>query len=556
MLKLIGQVKPMLPIMIGAVILGSLGFLCAIFITITSIGMLGTIISEKLGLNLGSGMFFHLSTVEYRIVVIAIIVMAILRGILHYAEQYCNHYIAFKLLAVLRHKVFHALRKLAPAKLEGRDKGDLISIITADTELLEVFYAHTISPILIAITTCSIMMLFMFSISGWLTLVGFCGYVFVGAIIPLYFGGKGGNTGLSYRNKFGDLNSKVLDSMRGLDEIIQYDFGVQRRNEMIAGSEAINKLRKRLSVLEGYQQSVTNISIWAFFGIATGMLIYLNQLGKISEGEILIGASSIISSFGPVIVLSSLSNNLNQTLASGERLLQLLEEEPVVKDVTGQDEIGFEGLNVENIDFSYENEKIISDFSMKLTKGSITALHGPSGSGKSTLLKLIMRFWDVDHGQITISDQNVKNINTNNLRSMQSYVTQETILFKDTIANNISLGNNHFSIEDIKRAAKAASIDEFIMSLKDGYDTQVGELGDTLSGGERQRIGIARAFLYERPLILLDEPTSNLDALNEAIILKALKEKGGESTIILVSHRKSTTSIADHIIKMKSKRKS
>ena len=259
---------------------------------------------------------------------------------------------------------------------------------------------------------------------------------------------------------------------------------------------------------------------------------------------------ALMGSFGPVVALSNLSNNLNQTLASGERVLSLLEEEPRIEEVTGKDSITFENAAAEHVDFAYEEEQILKDYSIAFPKGKVIGIHGASGSGKSTLLKLLMRFWDVDNGRVMISGVNVKEVNTVDLRNMESYVTQETYLFHDTIANNIAVGKPGASREEIVEAAKKASVHEFIMTLPNGYDTKVGELGDTLSGGEKQRIGIARAFLHDAPSLLLDEPTSNLDSLNEGIILKSLKESRGDKTVVLVSHRKSTMNLADVIVEM------
>ena len=358
---------------------------------------------------------------------------------------------------------------------------------------------------------------------------------------------------MAFRTRFGELNSFVLDSLRGLDETIQYGQGEERKRELIRRSQELANQQEYLSYREGVQRSITNMVILlASFGMLFLTLsLYLNhQLGF--EG-IITCTLAMMGSFGPVVALSSLSNNLNQTLASGERVLSLLEEEPLVEEKEGDKESSdlFKGASMDHVTFSYEDETILDDYSLKLEPGKITGIHGVSGSGKSTLLKLLMRFWDVKQGSITVDGEEIKKIPTKHLRDMESYVTQETHLFHDSIANNIAIAKPDATRVEIMEAAKKASIHDFIITLPNGYDTKVGELGDTLSGGEKQRIGIARAFLHDAPMILMDEPTSNLDSLNEGIILKSLKESSEEKTIVLVSHRVSTMNIADTVYEMK-----
>lgn len=548
--QLIGLVKPLLIFMIAAILLGTVGYLCAIFLTILA--------GQVLAHGLIPQLFFRIRNprlvfMPVKTVLTIMIVIALLRGILHYLEQYCNHYIAFRLLAIIRHKVFEALQKLCPAKLESRDKGNLISIITTDIELLEVFYAHTISPICIAFLTSLFMVLFIghyHYLAGSLALIA---YIIVGVIIPVINGKLGSAEGMTFRNNFGELNSFVLDSLRGLDETIQYNQGEERKQEIIERSKQLAKQQEYLSYREGAQRSITNtVILLASFGMLfLTLFLYLNhELGF--EG-IITCTLSMMGSFGPVVALSSLSNNLNQTLASGERVLSLLEEKPLVEEVEGDKETNdsFKGAALNHVTFSYDDEAILDDYSLKLEPGKITGIHGVSGSGKSTILKLLMRFWDVHQGSITVDEEEIKQIPTKHLRNMESYVTQETHLFHDSIANNIAIAKKDATREEIMEAAKKASIHDFIMALPKGYDTEVGELGDTLSGGEKQRIGIARAFLHDAPMILMDEPTSNLDSLNEGIILKSLKESSKQKTIVLVSHRVSTMNIADTVYEMK-----
>ena len=560
--SLIGLVKPLLHIMLAAIILGTLGYLCAIFLTILA----GQVIVH--GLLTGvAGMIVPVDNMwlvftPVKTIITVMIVIAVLRGILHYVEQYCNHFIAFKLLAIIRHKVFAALRKLCPAKLEGRDKGNLISIITTDIELLEVFYAHTISPIAIATLTSIIMVIFIGRYHWLAGLLALAAYLIVGVAIPMWNGKRGSQKGMEFRTNFGELNSFVLDSLRGLDETIQYGQGEKRKEQMSERSKNLAGMQEDLSKMEGSQRSFTNMVILlASFGMLV-LTIWLYAKGKMGFEGILTCTIAMMGSFGPVVALSSLSNNLNQTLASGERVLSLLEETPLVEEIPGDIETSgaesmeheFTGAEAENVTFAYGEEVILDNYSLKLQPGKITGIHGASGSGKSTLLKLVMRFWDVQDGSVSVDGTDVRKIPTRHLRDMESYVTQETHLFHDSIANNIAIAKPGASREEIMEAAKRASIHDFIMTLPKGYDTEVGELGDTLSGGEKQRIGIARAFLHECPLILLDEPTSNLDSLNEGIILKSLKESAKKKTVVLVSHRVSTMNVADVVYEMENGR--
>lgn len=611
MMKLIGLVKPLLHIMVAAILLGVAGYLCAIFLTILA----GQVVLGGLSLNVADMEIAMksvlLETFFARRIFVLMGFIAVLRGLLHYAEQYCNHFIAFKLLAIIRHKVFAALRKLCPAKLEGRDKGNLISIITTDIELLEVFYAHTISPVAIATLTSLIMVIFIGSYHVLAGLLALLAYVVVGAVIPVWNGKRGASQGMEFRTEFGHLNSFVLDSLRGLEETIQYGQGEVRKAQMEERSKKLGEMQKGLSRLEGTQRAFTNLVILlASFGMLF-LTLCLYQKGSLGIDGVLTCTIAMMGSFGPVVALSSLSNNLNQTLASGERVLSILEEKPLVEEIgeyeqdkgvneislpdrtvaenaSGSEEVSsdekttggrkavsdekafgggeaagdekiagnkaeshrFTGADVEHVTFSYEDEVILKDYSLSITPGKIVGIHGVSGSGKSTLLKLLMRFWDADQGRVVVDGIDVRKLPTKRLRDMESYVTQETHLFHDSIANNIAIGRPGATREEIMEAAKKASIHDFIMTLPKGYDTEVGELGDTLSGGERQRIGIARAFLHDAPFLLLDEPTSNLDSLNEGVILKSLQESCDNRTVVLVSHRKSTMNLADVVYEM------
>lgn len=539
--KLIGLVKPLIHIMLIAIAMGVVGFLCSIFISILG----GIAILDVLNFETG---------ISLKTIFVLLILCAILRGILRYAEQASNHFIAFKILAIIRNKVFTALRRLTPAKLEGRDKGNIIAIITSDIELLEVFYAHTISPMIIAFLTSLIMVLFIGKYHMVFALIVVAAYIAVGVIIPLIISHIGKDTGNTYRNEFGELNSVLLDSLRGLSESIQYQAGEERLKEINERTNKIEALQKNLKKYEGLQSTITDMTILVFSILMFVVSLVIYNKGIVGFDGVVIPTIAMMSSFGPVVALSNLSNNLLQTLACGNRVLDLLEEEPMVEDVIGKSEVTFKGIASDNVTFAYENEVILDNFSIDIKPNQIYGIQGKSGSGKSTLLKLFMRFWDVNNGAVKISNKDVKDINTSNLRDMESYVTQETYLFNDTIANNIKIAKLDASMEEVIRAAKRASVHDFIMSLPNGYDTNVGELGDSLSGGEKQRIGIARAFLHDAPFLMLDEPTSNLDSLNEGIILKSLKEECKNKTVLFVSHRASTLNIADTVFKMNEKR--
>ena len=535
MYKLIGLVLPLVHVMIAAITMGVIGFLTAIFIIVLGgVGLLNIL-----------GFATALSLKQ---VIIGIVICAVLRGILRYAEQGSNHYIAFKLLALIRHKVFIKLRKLAPAKLEGKDKGNLISIITTDTELLEVFYAHTISPIIIAFITSVIMTIFIGSYNIFLGAIALVAYFIVGVIIPVWSSNQGDETGQQYRDELGDLNSYFLSSIRGINDIIQYGVGKERLDEINRRTDELETKQKFLLKQEGSNRAVTDTAILlcSMVMLFAGCIFY--NKGQVDFTQVIIPLIALMSSFGPVVAISNLSNNLFHTIAAGNRVLDLLEEEPAVEEVSGKETVEFADMKLENVSFAYDDEVILEDFNMEIKKNTIIGIYGKSGCGKSTLLKLLMRFWEVNNGAITIGGKNINEINTSDLRKMQSFVTQDTYLFNDTIANNIGIAKENATMEEIIAAAKKASIHDFIMSLPKGYDSKVGELGGNLSGGEKQRIGIARAFLHDAPMILLDEPTSNLDSLNEGIILKSLMESKENKTIIIVSHRKSTMNIADVVL--------
>lgn len=529
MSRLVGLVKPLTGYMILAITMGLIGHLCAAFITVFGGYAILHIVHPEWSLKLGT-------------LFTAVLIFAVVRGFLRYAEQACNHFIAFKLLALIRDKVFGALRRLCPAKLEGKDKGNLISIITSDIELLEVFYAHTISPICIAFLFSIIMVSFIGSYHIVLGVLALFAYVTVGVVIPMVTSKISGDDGIRFRTKSGQLSGFVLDSLRGLSETIQYGQGEKRLMDMNSQTDNLSKYEERMKRTAGRNTAITNTVI-LIFDLA---MLFLSAELVGFEG-CLITTLALMSSFGPVVALAALGATLQNTFAAGNRVLDILDESPVVDEITGKEEISFQGASAKNVTFAYGEETILDDFSVTIPENKIIGINGRSGSGKSTLLKLFMRFWQVQQGSVRISERNVDEINTSNLRNMESFVTQETHLFHDSIRNNLRIAKQNAAEEEIIAACKKASVHDFIMSLPKGYDTEVGELGDTLSGGERQRLGLARAFLHDAPFMLLDEPTSNLDSLNEAVILKSLYEECSGKTVVLVSHRKSTMGIADKV---------
>ena len=529
--KLVGLVRPLTGYMAGAITMGLVGHLCATFITIAG----GFAVLRVLHAEWGAPLWP---------LFVAVIAMALARGVLRYAEQACNHFIAFKLLALIRDRVFAALRRLAPAKLEGRDKGDLINIITSDIELLEVFYAHTISPICIAALFCTVMVVFIGYYHVMLGALALLAYLCVGVAIPLMVSRLSGNVGLAFRTKSGDLAAYVLDSLRGLSETLQYGRGADRLAAIGARTAALSTDEERMKRLTGRNNAVTGAVILVF-----DLAMLFAASGLVDFDGTLICTLAMMGSFGPCVALAALGSTLQNTFAAGNRVLDILEEEPVVSEIAGQEEISFEGAAAEHVTFAYPgtSEQVLTDFSLDVKPGHIIGITGRSGSGKSTLLKLLMRFWHVDAGRVAVSGRSVEEINTANLRDMESFVTQETHLFRDSIAANLRIAKLDATDAELEAACRKASVHDFIMSLPQGYDTPVGELGDTLSGGERQRLGLARAFLHDSPLMLLDEPTSNLDSLNEAVILRSLSKERSDRTVVLVSHRASTVGIADEV---------
>ena len=546
--KMLGLVRPLSGYMCLAVTAGTLAYLAVQFIPVLG----GYAILSGLGLD---------APLALNTIWILLPLLALLRAILRFIEQRLNHYIAFTLLALVRDRVFGALRRLCPAKLEGRDKGDLVALITSDVELLEVFYAHTISPICIALIVETVMCVYIGTFHIGLGLLALAGFLCVGIVVPAIISGVSGNMGEKVRKHSADLSSCILENIRGLDETIQYDSSKNRMAAMRRESKTLLWHQNSLNRLTGLNLAIANSFILVFDMLMVSAAGWLFVSGKVGFDGFLLPVLAFLSSFGPVSALASLGTTLQNTVASGARVLEILEEEPETEEITGQEDIEFHGADCRKVTFGYGSESVLNNFSLSIHENQIIGIVGESGCGKSTLLKLLMRFWDVQKGRIGIVEEggsgasgrqvvDVREINTSNLRDMQGYMTQDTEMFKDTIANNIRIARLDATQEEIEEACRKASLHDWIMTLPDGYKTNVGELGDTLSGGERQRIGLARAFLHDAPFMLLDEPTSNLDSLNEAVILKALKEEAKGKTVLLVSHRKSTMRVADAEIAM------
>lgn len=529
MLGLLKLVTPLAHVMLACVTMGTIGYFCAITITVLAANLLLIV------LQISPWAF------SFKTCAVVMVACAALRAVLRYGEQTCGHYIAFKLLAILRDQVFSVLRQLAPAKLEGRGRGDLISLVTGDIELLEVFYAHTIAPVCIAVVVSAAMTVMIGSFSVLLGIWALVSYSIIGIAIPLLSAGLGREYGVKARERLGCLNNFFLESLRGVRETLQYGQADRRAHQIHQKTAELNQVQGRVKHHEGVTSSWSGAAVM----ILTLLMLAGGLLLQLPFQKLLLTTVMLSASFGPVLALANLSATMDQTLAAGERVLALLEEHPETEEILDGTTPVYSGAAVKNLSFSYGKEEILHDLTASFPQGEIVAVTGKSGSGKSTLLKLLMRFWKVREGSVLISGQDVGQIQTAHLRNLESYMIQDTDLFHDSIAENIRIGKQNATQAEIEETAKKAAIHDFILTLPKGYDTPVGELGDTLSGGERQRIGLARAFLHDAPLMLLDEPTSNLDSLNEGVILQALEKNRGMKTVILVSHRSSTLSIAD-----------
>lgn len=526
-------------IMILAVLNGSVGFLCAMGVTLS--GAVG--IAKALGEDIA---------LSYGMIVALAIGCGVLRGLLRYLEQYSNHYIAFRLLAVLRDRIFAALRVLCPAKLESKKKGAIIAMITSDIETLEVFYAHTISPICIAVLVSSFMVIFTGLISSWyLAGMALLGYVLIGIVVPLVSSGRLKESGVNYRREFASFNAYFLDSIKGIKDIVLNGAGLEREKEVDCRSEKLLSETKKMKHDITKASAATELCVSVVILCTLGIAVFLVTQQMLSVGRMIIGVVAVFGSFGPVIAISALPGNLTQTFASGDRVLDLLAEKPAVTPINDGQTFTYENLSVRDLSFSYDGEEqVLKDICMNVKKGEIIGIVGESGCGKSTFLKLLLRFWEKDGGEICYNGTDIDAVATDSLLDNVTMVSQVTYLFDETIEENLRIAKPDATNEELEQACKLASVHDFIMTLPNGYQTKVGALGDNLSAGEKQRIGLARAFLRGSELILLDEPTSNVDSINEGIILKALKEQKNKKSIILVSHRESTMAIADRIYRV------
>ncbi len=546
MWRMLGIAKPLAGWMVIAVVTGVAGFCCA-----TGIPVLASWAALAAAGFSASG-----ATVNLAAVVAVLAAMAVARGVLHYIEQRCNHYIAFRLLAHIRDLVFSALRRLCPAKLAGADRGSLISTLTSDVELLEVFYAHTISPICIAVAMAAVMAAFLGSIHVYLALVALASYALVGIAVPVLISRASGTRGRASRDQAADLSSFVLEGLRGLTQILQYGAGPSRLAQLDRKSSALVETQRELRGSAAQGQAATTGAIMVLSCLQMLLGIRLATTGAVTAQGAVLATVATFSSFGPFVALANLGSTLQPTLAAGDRVLDILDEKPQVEEVPGNGDAAgdFTGIAAEGVSFSYGAEKILDDVSVEVRPGQIVAVQGRSGSGKSTLCRLLMRFWDVDQGCVALNGDDVREVPTAALRDAEAFVEQDTHLFHDSIRDNLRIAKPDATNEELEAACRAASIHDFIEGLPQGYDTMVGELGDTLSGGERQRLGLARAFLHDSPLLLLDEPTSNLDSLNEGQVLHALDEQRGKRAVVLISHRPSTVAIADKTYSMDSGR--
>ena len=526
-------------IMVLAVINGSLGFVCAMGVTLFGAVGIAKTMGETIALSYGW-------------IIGLAIGCGVMRGLLRYLEQYGNHYIAFRLLAVLRDKIFGALRTLCPAKLESKQKGSIIAMITSDIETLEVFYAHTISPICIAVIVSLAVFIFVGTVSHWyLAFVALLGYVLVGIIVPLISSGKLKESGVKYRAEFANFNAYFLDSIKGIKDIVLNNAGENRKSEVNRRSDILLTETKKMKndITKASAATELTVSLIIFGALAMGVILVTKDM--LSLGRMIIGVTAVFGSFGPVIAISALPGNLTQTFASGDRVLNLLNEKPAVEPIANGEKFNFNKLEVIDLSFSYDDEtQVLSDICLHAEKGEIVGIVGESGCGKSTLLKLLLRFWQKNKGTICYNGTDIDKIDEASLLDNVTMVSQATYLFDETIEDNLRIAKPDARQAEIETACNMASMHDFIMTLPDGYKTRVGALGDNLSAGEKQRLGLARAFLRGSDLILLDEPTSNVDSINEGIILKALKQQKQNKCIILVSHRESTMAVADRVYRV------
>ncbi|EAE9230217.1 ABC transporter ATP-binding protein [Listeria monocytogenes] len=520
-------VKPLRGKMILAILLGIISNLSVILISlIGAYGILAVILAQPL------------NPYKWLFVMVG---CGVLRGVARYLEQYLNHDIAFRLLAIIRERIFSTLRKLGPARLSGKKSGDLITAITSDVEALEVFFAHTISPVFIAFGTTIATVGFLGMYDTGLALILLLGQILVGVVLPMISYKRNKKIGTAYQTEFVGLNQAVMENIASLQDIFQFKLGEARLANLTDRGEKLNKqYQKRLR--QGSELQI--LGEWVLIGTAT-LILVLGSFWQLPLETILIGTVLSLSSFGSVLALNALGTALLTTFASGKRLYALTEEKPVVT-FNGQLELtDFERAELNKVCFSHDGKQaILSELSLDLPKGKWLGIGGESGSGKSTLVKLLMRYWDPD-GEVNLNNQPLPKITESSLHQLEGVMEQSTFLFEDTIGNNIRLGKKAATLDEVKKAARKAAIDKWIETLPEGYDTKIGGQARNLSDGERQRIGLARLFLHDAPLLLLDEPTSNLDYINEQAILNTLRSEIQDKTVLVISHRKTTLDLAE-----------
>ena len=535
MAGLISMLGSLAYVMVFAVINGTLGYICAMGVTVSGAVAVAKLLGENIALS------------YYALMGIAV-GCGVMRGILRYAEQYCNHYIAFKILAALRDKIFGALRRLCPAKLESKKKGSIIAMITADIETLEVFYAHTISPICIAVTVSTAVLVFAGVTSSWyISLTALIGYAVIAFALPAISSKKLNRPGVEYRREFASFNAYYMDSIKGVRDVLLSGSEKKRKNETDRRTDILLEKTRKIKRLSSRSSAVTALVISLFIAATLAVAAALVLTGGLSAGKAVIGVVAVFGSFGPVTAIAALPGNLNQTFAGGDRVLDLIEEAPAVQPISNGTDISFERADVSELTFSYGEEQVLNGVNVKAEKGETVGIVGASGCGKSTLLKLMLRFWNRSGGEIEYNGVSIDKVNTTSLINEVTLVSQSTYLFNETVLYNLLIAKPDATREEVEKACRMAGIHDFIMTLPDGYDSKVAALSDNLSAGEQQRIGLARAFLRGSKLLLLDEPTSNVDSINEGIILRALKENCRDKAVVLVSHRESTIAGAGRV---------
>ena len=535
MAGLISMLGSLAYVMVFAVINGTLGYICAMGVTVSGAVAVAKLLGENIALS------------YYALMGIAV-GCGVMRGILRYAEQYCNHYIAFKILAALRDKIFGALRRLCPAKLESKKKGSIIAMITADIETLEVFYAHTISPICIAVTVSTAVLVFAGVTSSWyISLTALIGYAVIAFALPAISSKKLNRPGVEYRREFASFNAYYMDSIKGVRDVLLSGSEKKRKNETDRRTDILLEKTRKIKRLSSRSSAVTALVISLFIAATLAVAAALVLTGGLSAGKAVIGVVAVFGSFGPVTAIAALPGNLNQTFAGGDRVLDLIEEAPAVQPISNGTDISFERADVSELTFSYGEEQVLNGVNVKAERGETVGIVGASGCGKSTLLKLMLRFWNRSGGDIEYNGVSIDKVNTASLINEVTLVSQSTYLFNETVLYNLLIAKPDATREEVEKACRMAGIHDFIMTLPDGYDSKVAALSDNLSAGEQQRIGLARAFLCGSKLLLLDEPTSNVDSINEGIILRALKENCRDKAVVLVSHRESTIAGAGRV---------